>query len=97
MKRPVKFNFAKALRHTRKARGLTQEDFDGVSSRVHVSRLERDDKGPTLMKVNQLANVLEIHPLTLLALSYCDKFTADEVKHLFERIVDEVDSLASAA
>jgi transcriptional regulator with XRE-family HTH domain len=63
-------NFSKALRKTRVARGLSQEAFSLVSSRTYVSSLERGLKSPTLLKVDALAEVLEVHPLTLLALAY---------------------------
>jgi transcriptional regulator with XRE-family HTH domain len=72
---------------------MTQEDFDQVSSRVYVSALERGVKQPTLPKVDALANVLEVHPLTLLALSYIGKPNADEVRRLCERVINEVTNL----
>ena len=49
---------------------MSQEVFDEVSSRTYISALERDLKSPTLPKVDALAGVLGLHPLTLLALSY---------------------------
>lgn len=62
--------FAKALRTLRKAHGLTQEDFSMVSSRTYISTLERGLKSPTLEKIDALAEYMEVHPLTLLALTY---------------------------
>jgi transcriptional regulator with XRE-family HTH domain len=59
----------KAIRIVRKARGLTQEDFSDISSRTYLSSLERDLKSPTLDKLAQLAAVLQVHPVTLVALS----------------------------
>lgn len=44
-----------------------------VSSRTYISSLERGLKVPTVNKVDSLASVLGIHPLTLLALSYLKK------------------------
>lgn len=66
-------HFATALREARKALGVTQEGFDVISSRTYVSSLERGLKGPTLNKVDELADVLGIHPLTLLTLAYLDE------------------------
>ena len=63
-------NFSEALKIARSARGLSQEAFSLASSRTYVSSLERGLKIPTLKKVDELAEVLDIHPLTLLALSY---------------------------
>ncbi|MFT3819584.1 MAG: helix-turn-helix transcriptional regulator [Rubrivivax sp.] len=62
--------FPAALRLLRKSRGLSQEAFSDVSSRTYLSSLERGLKNPTLSKVDELCEVLQVHPLTLLALSY---------------------------
>lgn len=62
--------FGAALRLLRKYRNLTQEDFSDVSSRTYLSTLERGLKSPTLEKIEQLAQVLEIHPASLVALAY---------------------------
>ena len=63
-------SLAKALKTVRKARGLSQEAFSDVSSRTYMSTLERDLKSPTLHKLAELCEVMEIHPLTLLTLAY---------------------------
>ena len=65
--------FAKALRQARRAQGLTQEDFSEVSSRTYVSSLERGKKSPTIEKIDALASAMEIHPLTLMLLTYLIK------------------------
>ena len=65
-----KNSFSDALKLARKACNVSQEAFGVVSSRTYVSSLERGLKHPTLNKVDELASVLGIHPLTLLALSY---------------------------
>lgn len=62
--------FGEALRELRLKKGLTQEDFSELSSRTYLSTLERGLKSPTLEKVEQLASVLDIHPLALLTLYY---------------------------
>ena len=62
--------FAKALKTFRTARGLTQEDFSDVSSRTYLSTLERGLKSPTIDKLQALAQVLNVHPVTILVLSY---------------------------
>ena len=72
---------------------MTQEDFDELSSRVYVSALERGIKQPTLPKVEELAGLLKVHPLTLLTLSYCGKHSEREVAKLLERIAAEVAGL----
>ncbi|EPK7593146.1 MULTISPECIES: helix-turn-helix domain-containing protein [Pseudomonadota] len=64
------YSLAKALKTIRKARGLSQEAFSDVSSRTYLSTLERNLKSPTLSKLDELCEVMEVHPLTLLVLAY---------------------------
>ncbi len=71
--KPYQNQFSWALRRIRKAQGLTQEAFALQSSRTYVSSLERGLKSPTLQKVDELAQVLNVHPLVLLLLSYMDE------------------------
>ncbi|WP_082079407.1 helix-turn-helix domain-containing protein [Cupriavidus basilensis] len=66
----AKNSLATAIRTARKARGLSQEAFSDVSSRTYMSSLERDLKSPTLHKLTELCEVMEVHPLTLLTLAY---------------------------
>lgn len=62
--------FGIALKKSRKENKKTQEDFDIVSSRTYVSSLERGLKSITIEKLEDIAAVLGIHPLTLLYRSY---------------------------
>ncbi|AZD55817.1 hypothetical protein C4K19_4034 [Pseudomonas chlororaphis subsp. aurantiaca] len=66
----LKQAFGKALKARRLECKLTQEDFSDVSSRTYLSTLERGQKCPTLEKVMELASVLQVHPLTLIAESF---------------------------
>jgi transcriptional regulator with XRE-family HTH domain len=82
--------FGKALRQVRKARGLTQEDFSTVSSRTYLSALERGLKSPTLDKIEVLCEVMEVHPLTLLALTYLNEQKSKRLEAVLQRIEKEV-------
>lgn len=95
MKHTPQSNFPRALRAVRKARGVAQEEFDQVSSRTYVSALERGIKQPTLGKVDQLADVLRVHPLTLLALAYCSKPTSADVHRLVGQIQKDLEALGA--
>lgn len=77
------------MRRVRTAQGIAQEEFDVVSSRTYVSALERGLKQPTLPKIDELAGVLKVHPLTLLAFSYCDKSPATDLQSLLARVERE--------
>lgn len=81
--------FAKALRLARNSADMTQEDFGVVSSRTYISSLERCQKSPTLDKIDALSAAMNIHPLTLLAITYVGTETKD-LEKLFRRIGAEV-------
>jgi len=69
-KMAAKHSLATAIRTVRKSRGLSQEAFSDVSSRTYMSSLERDLKSPTLHKLTELCEVMDVHPLTLLTLAF---------------------------
>lgn len=71
----AKDSLAAAIRTVRRARGLSQEAFSDVSSRTYMSSLERNLKNPTLHKLTELCEVMEVHPLTLLTLAYAGDST----------------------
>ncbi|MDD5364810.1 MAG: helix-turn-helix transcriptional regulator [Gallionellaceae bacterium] len=91
----AKNSLAKALKTVRKARGLSQEAFSDVSSRTYLSSLERDLKSPTLNKLAELCEVMEIHPVTLVALAYGGD--AKGVDLLVERVRREIAELKDAS
>lgn len=78
----AKHSLATAIRTIRKARGLSQEAFSDVSSRTYMSSLERDLKSPTMHKLTELCEVMDVHPLTLLTLAYAGDSTrkADQLR-----------------
>lgn len=81
-----------ALRKARLAKGIAQEAFDQVSSRNYISNIERGLKAPTLNKVDEFAAVLQIHPLTLLTMSYLQPGSAG-LEQLLGRVAKEVAEL----
>lgn len=88
-------NFPQALKTARNARGLSQEAFSQVSSRTYVSSLERGMKTPTLSKVDELAEVLEIHPLTLLTLAYIKDGNNQDITRLLNDVSAELQSIVA--
>ncbi|HBN9751888.1 MULTISPECIES: helix-turn-helix domain-containing protein [Pseudomonadota] len=89
---------ARALKTVRKARGLSQEAFSDVSSRTYMSTLERDLKSPTISKLDELCEVMEVHPLTLLTLAYAGDSTRKtdqllaQVRQELEAVLKERDT-----
>lgn len=91
----AKHTLSEALKTVRRARGLSQEAFSDVSSRTYMSSLERDLKSPTLNKLGELCEVMEIHPLTLLTLAYAggNKAATDE---LLAQVRQELETVTKA-
>ncbi|EMM5787324.1 helix-turn-helix transcriptional regulator [Pseudomonas aeruginosa] len=88
----VKPSLPDALRRIRKARGLSQEAFSDVSSRTYLSSLERDLKSPTLNKLAELCEVMEVHPLTLLTLAYAGD-SERKTDQLLEQVRQELNGI----
>ncbi|MCK4141964.1 helix-turn-helix transcriptional regulator [Ralstonia pseudosolanacearum] len=90
----AKHSLAAAIRIVRKARGLSQEAFSDVSSRTYLSSLERDLKSPTVQKLTELCEVMEVHPLTLLTLAYAGT-EQPEISQLLDRVQHELDAIVA--
>ncbi|SDS27253.1 transcriptional regulator, XRE family [Halopseudomonas litoralis] len=88
----AKNSLAAALKTVRKARGLSQEAFSDVSSRTYLSSLERNLKSPTLNKLAELCEVMEIHPLTLLTLAYAGEST-HQADQLLAQVRQEMEAI----
>ncbi|MCQ4291888.1 helix-turn-helix domain-containing protein [Pseudomonas stutzeri] len=88
----ARYSLAQALKTVRKARGLSQEAFSDVSSRTYMSTLERDLKSPTISKLAELCEVMDVHPLTLLTLAYAGDNT-QELDKLVEQVRQEIEGL----
>ncbi|KAA0015857.1 XRE family transcriptional regulator [Salinicola corii] len=54
--------------------------------------MERDLKSPTLSKLAELCEVMEVHPLTLLTLAYAGD-SAQELDELLDRVRREAEGL----
>jgi transcriptional regulator with XRE-family HTH domain len=85
--------FGKSLKTIRAAKGLTQEDFSSVSSRTYLSTLERGLKSPTLDKIEALCETLDVHPLSLLVLTYLNTQKKMKLDSLLKKIEMEVKEL----
>ena len=86
----AKPSLPEALRRIRKARGLSQEAFSNVSSRTYLSSLERGLKSPTLKKLEELCEVLEIHPIALLMFCYFDEIGIENGLHQINKQVKSI-------
>lgn len=57
-----------------------------------MSSLERDLKSPTMHKLTELCEVMDVHPLTLLTLAYAGD-DMNKVERLLKRIEQELLSI----
>lgn len=87
--------FGHSLKVARKARGLSQEDFSIASSRTYLSSLERGLKSPTLEKIDSLAEHMEIHPLSLMTLTYLCAENETNPSRLLNRVTAETKLILS--
>lgn len=83
--------FGEGLQKARKSRRLTQEDFSVVSSRTYLSSLERGIKAPTITKIDEIATVIGVHPLSLIAYVYLPSSSAER-EQFWAAIAAEADS-----
>jgi transcriptional regulator with XRE-family HTH domain len=78
-----KHTFGRALLAARDARHLAQDAL-GVDQAA-ISRLESGVKVPSWKRVEELADVLGVHPLTLFTLAYSSDTDAEELLRLVRR------------
>lgn len=59
--------FGRNVKELRQARGLTQEDLEGLTGlkRSYISDMERGERNPSLRAVERLAVALEVEPAEL--------------------------------
>ncbi|MEQ9883165.1 helix-turn-helix transcriptional regulator [Pectobacterium brasiliense] len=91
-----KFEIAGVLRTLRQSKGLSQESFSNVACRTYISALERGMKNPTVQKLNEICDVLDIHPMTLFTLAYAGT-NHQEIQAVFTRVLSEIDTLRAEA
>lgn len=89
--------FGLALKKSRKDKKKTQEDFGIVSSRTYVSSLERGLKSITIEKLEEIATVLGVHPMTLLYRTYRMKDGRKSAEKIVEILKSEFESEKSAS
>lgn len=84
--------FGKVFRWFRTQNGLSQEDFSDVSGRTYISTLERGIHSPTIDRLEALAPILTIHPITLLVCTYAERdgVAAEELLRMVQGEMDRM-------
>jgi transcriptional regulator with XRE-family HTH domain len=80
----------RALRHVRKKKGLTQEDFEPVTSRSYISKVEGGHHLPTLDKTVEICNRLGVSPSLLLTLTFLIANESEDASSLLDRLKNEL-------
>lgn len=91
----IQVAFAAALRQLRKARGMTQEDFQDVASREYISQLERELKNPTLAMIEGMAAKMGMQPLAFLLAIYAQKHPDIPLAQQIENAIAEIEATLS--
>lgn len=84
---------ALTLRQLRRAKGMTQEDFQDVASREYISQLEREKKNPTLAMIEGLADKMGMQPLAFLLAIYAQKNPDTPLDQQIVNALAELDDL----
>lgn len=88
---------ALTLKTARKSRKLTQEDFGIVSSRTYLSALERALKSPTIDKLDEISQTLDMHPASILLTAYVIHAGVQNGEAVVSRILAESQELLALA
>lgn len=88
----LKKSFGKVFRWFRSQNSLSQEDFSDVSGRTYISTLERGIHSPTIDRLQALAPMLRIHPITLLVCTYAE-MDGVSAQDLLQKVKKEIDSM----
>jgi transcriptional regulator with XRE-family HTH domain len=90
---PPKAAVGRALKQLRNARGFTQEDLIPAISRRHVGRVEQGAQVPSIGMVEHLAEGLQVHPLTVLAVAYARRFDAASIEKVLKSVRADLTTL----
>ncbi|GAB7528605.1 hypothetical protein PS3A_10140 [Pseudomonas sp. 3A(2025)] len=80
--------FGTTFRRLRRLKGMTQEDFGAVVSERYVRMLEKGQYSPTLGTIGDLAQVLGVSPITLIALVQAEHLGTDAAQLMAEALED---------
>lgn len=85
-----------AIREARLAKNITQESISAFSSRTYLSDLENGKKEASVSKINDLANSIGVHPLTIFALAYSQIEGSLNIEQLQHNVAEELAQIKKA-
>lgn len=86
-----------AIREARLAKNITQESISAFSSRTYLSDLENGKKEASVSKINDLANSIGVHPLTIFALAYSHIEGSLNIEELQRKVANELSHIMNAS
>lgn len=86
----IKQAFGKTFARARKKAKLVQDDFEDVSSRSYISYIERGKVSLTLEKLNELSEVVGVHPVSLLFQTYLMYDKETSALELISKVMDDL-------
>ena len=66
-----------------------------ATSRRHISRIEQGHQIPSVRTIEVLAEQMQVHPLTLVALAYCPELDAASVSELLKTLKSDFKGLVA--
>ena len=74
---------------------MVQEDMLLATSRRHISRIEQGHQVPSVRTLEVLAEQMQIHPLTLIAVAYSPELNATSVSQLLKTLKTDFKDLVA--
>jgi hypothetical protein len=86
----MKFDVALGLafKEVRLDRGFTQDNFNLITDRAHISKLEHGKKKPHVHMINKYAAVMDVHPLIILTKAYLNENSQLSVEELLALVAE---------
>lgn len=80
----------RAIRDVRTERKFTQESLTAFSSRSYLSEIENGKSEASLAKINELAKLIDIHPLAILTMAYLNFDETQNVNDVITTLKTEI-------
>jgi transcriptional regulator with XRE-family HTH domain len=93
----IRRGLGRSLRLIRKTQGVTQQDLSDTTARSYISYVERGIKNPTVEKLEELANAMRVHPVTVLTIAYLGQLREQDLDALQSRVYKEAKALLNKA
>jgi len=84
----TKIAFGITLKGFRKSNGITHRDFG--TSRTYIGSIEKGHVSPTLEKIDDIAKVVGVHPISLIVQTYLNMDVNHSVEYLISIVKEDL-------